>query len=151
MRSINFLLTWPNDVRERRYNFFTPFTILAPQDDPVSQSSLTSAMMYRKARTTNVPNFVPFCQSIYEIMCCRSSLISLKAWPTELQASVSVNDWRKSPHRVAGPSDPQNSRNSTNKCSLAKPITLLRQELCEVSTVKSLCYGKSEPKFTKNP
>jgi len=55
--------TRPNDVREKRYKNFRPFSILAPDGDPLGQTSPISALMDSKARTNNVPNFVLF----YEI------------------------------------------------------------------------------------
>jgi len=54
----------PNDVREKRFNFFS---ILAPLGKPLGRSSPISASMYSKARSTNVPNFVPFFQPVYDI------------------------------------------------------------------------------------
>jgi len=54
--------TRPNNVREKRYKNFRPFSILAPHGDPQGQTSPISAL-HSKARTNNAPNFVLF----YEI------------------------------------------------------------------------------------
>jgi len=48
----------------------------------------------------------------------------------------------------------QSSRNSENKCRLARTLTLpifvaLRQKVCEKSAVENFCSQKSRPKFTK--
>jgi len=48
----------------------------------------------------------------------------------------------------------QSSRNSGNKCRLARPLMVpnfvtLRQEVCKISTVENLCSRKNGPKFTK--
>jgi len=46
-------------TRKAQQKFFTPFSISAPHGDPLGQSSSVAALMYRKDRTTKVPN-VPF-------------------------------------------------------------------------------------------
>ena len=57
-----------NGVREKRYNFFTPFTILAPQGDPLGKRSPIWVVMYSWAPSINkLLNFVLFQQPVYEI------------------------------------------------------------------------------------
>jgi len=46
----------PNGLQEKRYKFFTPFTILAPQ----GQSSPAWVIMYSKVLSINLPKLVPF-------------------------------------------------------------------------------------------
>jgi len=58
----------PNDVQEKCYKvFFTPLSLLAPQGDALRQSSSILQLMYGKAQSINMPNFVPFGQRVYEI------------------------------------------------------------------------------------
>jgi len=54
----------PNDVQEKRYNFFTPFSTLTAQGDPLYKSSPILAMMHSKAPSTNLPNFVDFVDGV---------------------------------------------------------------------------------------
>jgi len=68
-------MTWEKSVTKF---FFTPWSILAPQGNPLGQSSPIMVLMYSKTRTTNVPNLVPFWQPVYKI-CCWTSMISLKS------------------------------------------------------------------------
>jgi len=90
--------------------------------------------------------FRPLLITCLQDVCCRttSTLISMKAWPTDRQkTSASVKDWCMPPHGITGPPD-QSSLNSGNKCRLAKPLTLpnfveLRQKVCEISAVENFC------------
>jgi len=77
-------------------------------------------------------------------------------WPLKwslIKTSASVTNWCMSPHGIAGPPD-HSSRNSGNKCRLARPLTVpnfgtLRQKVLDMSAVENLCCRKSGPKCTK--
>ena len=92
--------TRPKDVREKRYNLFTPFSIWAPQGDLLGQSSQVSVLMYSKTRTTNLPNFVPFWQLVYEISAVELLWFRWKrgrqTWPTKTVNDMSpYTMWRQ--------------------------------------------------------
>ena len=70
------------------------------------------------------------------------------------QTTASVKDWCKSPHGITGPPD-QSSRNSGNKCQLARPQTLpifvvLWEKVCEISAVENLCSPKVDQSLPKS-
>jgi len=56
-----------NDVRAKRYNFFTPFSILALQGDLLCQSSRIWMVTYSKAPLYEAAKFRPVLKTMYKI------------------------------------------------------------------------------------
>jgi len=75
--------TRPNDVWEKRYKFLRPSVFWRPGGPLGLKLTEVSAVMYSKARTINVPNFIPFWHPALRDICCQTSLISLKARPAK--------------------------------------------------------------------
>ena len=90
-------LMLPNDVREKHYRFifFIPFSIFAPLRDPLGHSSPILALMYSKALSINLPNFVSFWNPSMRYICCQMLSTSSTAWPAITVNVMSLHIMRR--------------------------------------------------------
>jgi len=89
-------LSLPNDVREKSYNFFTPFGILASRRDSWVKVHQSSPWCAASPLSINLSNFVPFWQPVYETSAAKFHRFR---WRRDRQQTVNVsayhavNEW----------------------------------------------------------